>query len=218
MRDTPPARCRIVLVAPPGADTAALPRRIAEAIAGGDVASLILPRYDTDEIAFQKLAERIVPHAQAAGVAVIIAGDSRVAGRVGADGVHVEGKPAEIAEAVARLRGRMMVGTGGPRSRDEALDLGEGQPDYLYFGRFGHDGRPQPHPRNLELGRWWAEMVAIPCIVEAGSDLASVDAAAATGADFVGLSAAVFSGSLPPGEAVAEANRRLDAAAPRLDP
>ena len=69
-----PDRCRIVLVAPPGADPATLPRRIAEALSGGDVASLILPQYAMDEAAWQKLAERIVPHAQQAGVAVILAG------------------------------------------------------------------------------------------------------------------------------------------------
>lgn len=212
----PPDRCRIVLVSPPDADPAALPRRIAEAISGGDVASLILPQYAVDEIAYQKLAERIAPHAQAQGVAVILAGDSRVAGRIGADGVHLDASPREIAEAVERAKGRLMVGAGGAKTRDDALNLGEARPDYLYFGKFGHDGKPEPHPRNLTLGRWWSEMVAIPCIVEAGSDLASVESVAATGADFVALSAAVFSGSLTPAEAVAEANRRLDASSAAL--
>lgn len=209
-----PDRCRIVLVAPPGADPATLPRRIAEALSGGDVASLILPQYAMDEAAWQKLAERIVPHAQQAGVAVILAGDSRVAGRVGADGVHLDTGPHDVAETVERAKGRLMVGAGGAKTRDEALELGEARPDYLYFGKFGHDGKPAPHPRNLALGGWWAEMVAIPCIVEAGSDISSVVEVAATGAEFVALSAAVFSGSLPPAEAVAEANRRLDAGAP----
>lgn len=216
MSASPPDRCRIVLVAPPGADPAALPRRIAEALSGGDVASLVLPQYDLDETAFQKLVERIAPHAQEQGVAVIVAGDSRVAGRIGADGVHVEGGADAVRDAVARAKGRLMVGTGGVKTRDEALDLGEAQPDYVYFGRFGYDTKPGPHPRNLELARWWSEMIALPCIVEAGSDIESVDAAAATGAEFVGLSSAVFSGSLAPAEAVAEANRRLDAAAPHF--
>lgn len=218
MTPSPPDRCRIVLVAPPGADPASLPRRIAEAIDGGDVASLILPQYDMDETAFQKLAERITPHAQDKGIAVILAGDSRVAGRIGSDGIHLDARPAEIADAVGRAKGRMIVGAGGAKTRDEALAIGEAQPDYVYFGRFGFDARPEPHPRNLELGRWWSEMIAIPCIVEAGSDLASVDSVAATGADFVALSSAVFSGSLAPGAAVAEANRRLDAAPVLQDP
>lgn len=213
MTDTPmPRRCRIVLVAPPGADDAALPRLLADALDGGDVASVILPRYDRDEQSFQRLAERVAPVVQDRGAAFILAGDTRVAGRIGADGNHLDEGPAAVAEAVQRARGKTIVGAGGIRTRDDALTLGDLEPDYLYFGRFGHDDRPAPHPRNLDLGAWFAEMVAIPCVVEAGSTLESVDAVAATGAEFVALSSAVFAGPLPPGEAVAEANRRLDAA------
>ena len=69
---TPPNRCRIVLIAPPGVPAA----RIANAFDGGDVASLILPENGMDEASFQAFAEQIVPTAQAAGVAGIIAGIS----------------------------------------------------------------------------------------------------------------------------------------------
>ncbi|TGP28742.1 thiamine phosphate synthase, partial [bacterium M00.F.Ca.ET.228.01.1.1] len=83
---TPPNRCRIVLIAPKDAPA----ERIAAAFDGGDVASLILPENGMDEASFQAFAEKIVPAAQAAGVAVVIAGDTRIAGRVQADGIHVE--------------------------------------------------------------------------------------------------------------------------------
>ena len=66
-----------------------------------------------------------------------------------------------------------MVGAGGAKTRDDALELGEQRPDYLFFGRFGYDNTPEPHPRNLTLGRWWAEMIEIPCIVLAGSTTSS---------------------------------------------
>src|SRR5690606_22086878 len=136
--------------------------------------------------------------AQAAGVAAVIAGDSRVAGRVGADGIHIDGGAATIAEAVERHGGRMIVGAGGAKTRDDALEIGEAQPDHLFFGRFGFDNRPEQHPRNLSLGRWWAEMIEIPCIVMAGSEIASVGEVAATGAEFVLASACVFGEGLDP--------------------
>ena len=110
----------------------------------------------------------------------------------------------------------MMVGAGGAKTRDEALELGEERPDYMFFGRFGYDTKPEPHARNLALGAWWAEMIEIPCIVMAGSDLASVEAVAATGAEFVALSAAIFAEGADAKAAVAEANARLDRAAPRF--
>jgi len=158
-----------------------------------------------------------VPIAQASGVAVIIAGDSRIAGRVQADGIHVDVKPGELAETIERVAGKMMVGVGGAKTRDEALDLGEARPDYMFFGRFGYDNKPEPHHRNLALGEWWAEMISIPCIVMAGSELASVETVAATGAEFVALSSAVFADARDPRAAIAAANALLDQTAPRFE-
>ena len=212
-----PDRCRLVLITPPGIDPAALERKLSAALAAGDVASLILPRYDLDDAAFQALCERLVPLAQESGAAAIVAGDTRVAGRVGADGIHVEEGKAGLAEAVSRHGGRMMVGTGGVKTRDDALELGEEQPDYIFFGRFGYDTKPEPHSRNLSLGRWWAEMIEIPCIVLGGSDVASVRDVAATGAEFVALSQAVFGEGADPAAAVAQTNALLDAQAPRFE-
>jgi thiamine-phosphate pyrophosphorylase len=212
-----PNRCRIVLIAPPDTAADSLERKLGAALAAGDVASLILPQYGLDEAAFQAFAERIVPLAQAAGVAAIVGGDSRIAGRVRADGIHVEGGKTELADMIDRMQDKIMVGAGGARTRDEALALGEERPDYLFFGRFGYDTRREPHHRNLTLGRWWAEMIEIPCIVLAGSDLASVDAVAATGAEFVALSSAVFGENVDAGAAIARTNALLDEHAPRFE-
>lgn len=214
---SPPNRCRIVLIAPP-AEAEALAGLLAEALEGGDVASLILPQFDLDEAAFQRLTERVVPLAQERGVAVMIAGDTRVAARVKADGIHVEENKAGLADAIERFQGQFMVGCGGAKTRDDALELGETRPDYIFFGRFGYDNKPEPHHRNLTLGRWWAEVIQIPCIVLAGSEISSVEAVAETGVEFVALSSAVFAAAAGPRAAVAEANAILDEKAPRFEP
>lgn len=54
-------RCRIVLVAPPLADGAALAKLLTAALSGGDVASVILDTGDLDEATFQATAERPSP-------------------------------------------------------------------------------------------------------------------------------------------------------------
>ena len=210
----PADRCRLVLIAPqtpPAEWLDALPG----ALAAGDVASLILPQYGLDDAAFQKLAERVTPIVQGAGAAMVIAGETRIAARVGADGVHVEGGRQELESAVERLQAKMAVGAGGAKTRDDALNLGEARPDYMFFGKFGFDNKPEPHPRNLALGEWWSEMVAIPAIVMGGAELDSVRAVAATRADFVALSAAIFDAP-DMAAAVAQANALLDAHAPRF--
>jgi len=211
--EIPPNRCRIVLLAGPliGAG------RIQAALDGGDVASVILFQDGVDEASFQKLAAEIVPLVQQAGAAAIVAGDTRIAGRVQADGLHVEAGKAELADIIDRFQAKITVGAGGAKTRDDALELGEQRPDYLFFGRFGYDGKPEPHPRNLSLGQWWAEMIEIPCIVMAGSDPESVATVAATGAEFVAVSAAVFGDGVDAGAAVARANALLDESAPRFE-
>lgn len=208
----PENRCRIVLIAPEGASPDSFAQTLRHALDGGDVASLILPQYGLDEVAFQNLAEAVTPVAQAAGVAVVIAGDSRIAARVKADGIHVEGK-ADLADAIERWQDKMMVGTGGAKTRDDALDLGEQRPDYVFFGRFGYDTKPDAHHRNLSLGEWWAEVIEVPCIVMAGSSLESIEAVARTGVEFVALSSAVFGPGVDPKDAVAQANALLETVA-----
>lgn len=217
MPDNPPNRCRIVLITPPGQDSAAVERRLRAAISGGDIASIILPAYGLDEASFQAFAERIVPVAQAANIAAIIAEDTRIAGRVGADGLHLETGRAALEEAIERFQDRLMVGAGGAKTRDDALELGEARPDYMFFGRFGYDNKPEPHSRNLTLGEWWAEMIEIPCIVMAGSDIAGVETVARTGAEFVALSSAVFGEGVDAEQAVMRANAILDETAPRFE-
>lgn len=214
---THPNRCRLVLIAPAKLAASDLEQKLRAALDGGDVASLILPAFDLHEAAFQQLCERLVPMAQEKGVAVIISGDTRIAARVKADGVHMEAGRATLKDAIDRLQGKMMVGAGGVKTRDEALDLGELRPDYIFFGRFNYDNTPEPHPRNLGLAEWWAEMIEIPCILLGGSHVDSVVTAAATGAEFVALSAAIFGEGADPREQVKRANELLDQKAPRFE-
>jgi thiamine-phosphate pyrophosphorylase len=60
-------------------------------------------------------------------------------------------------------------------------------------------------------------VIQIPCIVLAGSDIASVEPVAVTGAEFVALSSAVFADGVDPKIAVARANALLDETAPRFE-
>ncbi|MGH7002492.1 MAG: thiamine phosphate synthase [Alphaproteobacteria bacterium] len=211
-----PQRCRIVLIAPQTAGSDELVRKLRQALSGGDVASVLLPPYDMDETLFQTFAEAAVPVIQEAGAAAIIVASTQIAGRVKADGLHVEGPAADIAATVQRLSPRMIVGAGNIKNRHTALEIGEAQPDYVFFGKIGADTKPEAHPRNIDLAEWWASMVEISCIVQAGNRLESIADAAGTGAEFVALGTAIFDAA-DPAAAVSEANRLLDAHAPVFD-
>ncbi|MCD2179956.1 thiamine phosphate synthase [Rhizobium sp. C1] len=210
-------RCRLVLIAPDIEDADERARLVGDALKGGDVATVIVPSYGLADAEFQRHAETLVPVIQAAGAAALIAGDSRIAGRAKADGLHIDGPAADLAEAVEKFTPKLIVGAGRVSDRHQALEVGECGPDYVFFGKIGGDIKPEPHPKNLALGEWWASMVEIPCIIMGGTDPASVLPIAETGAEFAALSTAVFS---EPGRAaivVAEVNALLDEKAPRFE-
>jgi len=187
------------------------------ALRGGDVASVIIPQYGLDDAAFQKRAELIVPLVQASSAAALIAGDSRVAGRVKADGLHVVGNAEALSEAVEKFTPKLIVGGGNADDRHKALEQGEANPDYVFFGRLEGDIKPEAHPKNLALGEWWASMIEIPAIVMGGTDLSSVVAVAETGVEFVAMRSGVFDNVGGAAQAVSEINALLDEKAPRFD-
>ena len=212
----PPDRCRVVLVLPEELTPEIAVEAVRGALDGGDVASIIVPPHDMGERAYGDHLRALVPLIQARGTAVIAGTDTRLAARAGADGVHSSDPQEELAELIERVGDRLMVGTERPRNRDEALRLGELEPDYVMFGRVGGDTHDTPHAKNLELAEWWASMIEIPAIVMAGTDLDGTVECAETGAEFVGLSRAIFADPTRTREMVSRANTMLDQNAPRF--
>ena len=221
---TPLDRCRLVLCMGPAELEAFDPAQLTEILTSGDVASVIFSPNQLEEEAFQERVEPLVSATQDCGVAAVVADLSRIAGRVGADGLQLGQDPAALETAIDKFSPRLMVGAANVKTRHNALTLGELHPDYLMFGKPGGDIRPEPHPKNLDLGQWWSQMVEIPCIVMGGSDPKSALAVAQSGAEFVALGNAIFA---PDSHAnvvstaaarVKQVNEYLEEHAPRFEP
>ncbi|QRM44263.1 thiamine phosphate synthase [Rhizobium sp. BG4] len=217
MSTEPENRCRLVLIAPDIADADERAKIVGDALKGGDVASVIVPQYGLDDGVFQKHAEKLVPIIQDAGAAALIAGDSRIVGRAKADGLHLTGPAAEIAEAIDKYADKLIVGGGNATDRHNALEIGEERPDYIFFGKLDGDIKPEAHPKNVALGEWWASMIEIPCMVMGGTDPASALVVAESGAEFVALRLAVFADPAQAPAIVAQVNALLDEKAPRFE-
>lgn len=205
-------RCRLCLVTPSDSDVATSTQRLDEALSGGDVASLIITAGPGDgPPARQRLAEAMVPVAQARGVAALVHGDIGIAERTRADGVHVDRGIDDLRAAIAAMHPDRIVGVGGLPSRHDAMLAGELQPDYLFFGRLDGDNGDTIFARSLDLAAWWASVAVIPTMVMGGHALASVDQAADNNIEFVALSRAIWQHPRGPAKAVAEACARLAA-------
>ncbi len=209
-------RCRLVLIVPDIADPAVRAETVANALRGGDVASVIIPQYGLDDSEFQKHAELLVPVIQEAGAAALIVDNSRVAGRVKADGLHISGNAEALAEAVEKHAPKLIVGGGNAMDRHHALEMGEAQPDYIFFGKLEGDIKPEAHSKNVALGEWWSAMIEIPAIVMGGTDPSSAVVVAEAGVEFVALGKAVFEDPANAATLVARVNAELDEKAPRF--
>lgn len=207
-------RCRLVLAVPPQVEAG---RQLLEALGAGDIASVILRRGDSDERGFQAFCQSLAGPCQEAGIAVLVEGDSRVAGRAGADGLYLTGDQKALKEAIARFSPDWIVGYGGVRSRHGAMEAGEAGPDFLLFGSIDGDIRAEAHPKNVALGQWAAGVMQVPSIIMGGNDVQSVVEVARTGCDFVVLGRAVFEHPGGVTSAIREANALLDEHAPPLD-
>jgi thiamine-phosphate pyrophosphorylase len=200
---------RLFLVAPPRIDAERFAPLLAEALAGGDVAAVLIASEASGKAA-EAMAAALVPVIQAAGAAALIAGDTRLAGHVKADGVQIDTGLDDLRLAIESFRPKRIVGGGNLTSRHAAMEAGALEPDYLFFGRPHGDTHDAPHPRALELAEWWSELTAVPAVVMAGRSLNSVAEAAATGAAFVALHDAVWSHAGGPGDAVRLAQAALN--------
>ena len=105
-------RPRLFLITPIDGDLDRLPDRLGAALSGGDVASVLI---DPEPFALeerQRMATMVVDLCHRADVAAILRNDTRLCGRSGADGVHVDTGLEDLDLAVERFRPKSIVGAG----------------------------------------------------------------------------------------------------------
>jgi thiamine-phosphate pyrophosphorylase len=198
---------RLYLVSPQIADAAAFAHILADALAGADVAAILVRLAATDERGLINLGKKLAPLIQDTGAAFLLADHPDVVARMGADGAHLTGIDA-FSAARAALPPERIAGCGGLATRHDAMLAAEGGADYVLFGEPDQAGhRPSPDAV-VERVTWWAEIFEPPCVGYAAT-LAEVGALAAAGADFVAVGDCIFEDSRGPAAALAEAAQCL---------
>ena len=202
-------RPRLFLVTPPAFDPEEFSSQLRQAMDGGDVACVLIYLPEADGKATQTAAETLVPIIQEGGAAALIYGDTQAAGRSKADGVHIDGSLDDVKLAVESFQPARIVGAGGTKLKHEDMEWAETGIDYLFLGKLDLVEKEDPHPKTLAKASWWAELFETPCVALGGNMIASANAAAETGAEFVAMKDAVWSHAKGPKQAVAEINAIL---------
>jgi len=207
---TPPL-CRLYLITPPRLDDlAAFGHVLAHALDAGDVAALQIRLKDQPDEVVAAAVDVLMPITHARGVAVILNDRPDLAAKLGCDGVHVGQDDASYAEA-RRIVGRdRMVGVTCHDSRHLAMEAAEAGADYVAFGAFFPTTTKEAigHP-DLEILTIWQETMETPCVAIGGIKAENARGLAAAGADFLAVSAGVWSYGDGPAAAVKALNAEI---------
>lgn len=209
-------RCSLYLFTPvlSAADGGAFAKAFAEVVEAAAVACVLVRLAPATQTDAKAIVAPILRVALAADCALLLEDDCRLAARLGADGVHINGAGAELVEAVESLKPQRIVGAGFLRSRDEAMTAGEMGADYIMFGDARRGGPAMALELLVERVGWWAEIFETPCVACADT-LAAAGMLADAGADFVALGDAIW-GRPSPSEAAREAQAVLAAASAKV--
>ena len=206
-----PPICRLYLITPPRLDDLTeFGRELAAALDADDVAALQIRLKRVDDGAIAAAVTALAPICRARGVAVILNDRPDLAASLDCDGVHVGQSDANYADA-RRLMGReRMVGVTCHDSRHLAMEAAEAGADYVAFGAFfpttTKDAATRAEPELLSI---WQDTMQIPCVAIGGITVDNARDLAQAGADFVAVSAGVWSHGDGPAAAVKALNAQI---------
>ena len=185
--------CRLYLISPPKLSPSNFAEMLKSALGGGDVASFQLRLKDLDDDHIRRATDILRPIVQGAGAAFILNDRPDLAAELGCDGVHVGQDDTPYAEARRLVGVSGIVGVTCHDSRHLALEAGEAGADYVAFGAFFPTATKEAKSQaDVELLRWWSEMMVVPCVAIGGITVANAPYLVQAGADFLAVSAGVW--------------------------
>lgn len=156
-----------------------------------------------DAPATRRIANSIIPAAQATDTAVFINDDVELAVELGADGVHLGRGDMPIKQARALLEAHMIIGATCHDSRHHAMQAGEDGADYVAFGAFfPTKTKIAPTLVAPDILEWWQHLFELPCVAIGGITLENAGPIIQAGADFIAVSAGVWQHEAGPVAAV----------------
>ncbi len=205
--------CRLYLITPPDlGDPAAFAPRLAAALEGGDVGAVQLRLKDVPDETIAAAVRALLPVTARRDVALILNDRPDLAARLGCDGAHIGQSDGPYEAARRALGPGRIIGVTCHDSRDLAMAAAEAGADYVAFGAFfATETKATVHRPDLEILEIWQETMLTPCVAIGGITVANCRPLVAAGADFLAVSAGVWSHPQGPAAAVAAFNAEIAA-------
>ena len=213
MSDRP--KSRLYLITPPKIENLEhFAKTLRGVIEAGDVACLQLRLKEASDAEILAAAAAIFPLAQDLGVACLVNDRPDLAKLAGADGVHIGQSDGTVAAARNHVGKDGIVGVTCHDSRHLAMEAAEAGADYVAFGAFFDTAtKVAPTRANLDILSWWQEIMEIPCVAIGGINPENGAELVKAGADFLAVSAGLWSWPQGPIAASAAFKEMFDACA-----
>jgi thiamine-phosphate pyrophosphorylase len=190
----PAPACRLYLITPPVIeDLDAFGAIVTAALDAGDVGALQVRLKNAPPAWVESAVRELAPVCRSRCVSIILNDNPELAAALDCDGVHIGQADSPMAEA-RRIMGReRIVGVTCHASRHLAMNAAEAGADYVAFGAFfpttTKETSARADPETLSI---WQESMLIPCAAIGGITVDNAAELVAAGADFIAVSAGVW--------------------------
>jgi thiamine-phosphate pyrophosphorylase len=205
------ALCRLYLITPPALpDLKAFALALEAALEAGDVGAVQIRLKGAPDEAIEAAVRMLAPIVRRHEAAMILNDRPDLAARLDCDGVHIGQDDGPFAAARKAVGAGRIVGVTCHDSRDLAMTAAEEGADYVAFGAFfPTTTKATTHRPDLEVLEIWQESMLIPCVAIGGITADNCRPLAAAGADFLAVSAGVWSHPAGPAAAAAALTHQI---------
>ncbi|MBS0410196.1 MAG: thiamine phosphate synthase [Proteobacteria bacterium] len=206
-----PAACRLYLITPSSLpDPAAFALTLETALAAGDVGAVQLRLKDVPDDAIAAAVRALKPVCGRHGVALILNDRPDLAAALDCDGVHIGQDDGSYRDARRLVGPDRIVGVTCHDSRHLAMEAAEAGADYVAFGAFFPTTTKDPKTRaEPEILTIWQETMLTPCVAIGGITADNAAGLVTAGADFIAVSAGVWTHPDGPAAAVRALNAAI---------
>ncbi len=201
-------RPQIYLITPPEVDLGVFPDVLSSVLDATEVACVRLALSSSDEDHVSRAADALRALTHARDIPLVVETHVGLVNRLGLDGVHLTDGARSVRYVRKELGSDAIVGTFCGTSRHDGMNAGEAGADYISFGPIGASALGDGKAVDIDVFKWWSEVVEIPVVAEGGLDKENL-ATYSEITDFFGFGSEIWQ-SEDPAARLAEMSKFLD--------
>lgn len=159
-------RPQLYLITPPDIEISQFPSLLARVLDAQEIACVRLSLASQDERHISQAADIIRETCHTRDVALVIENHVLMVERLGLDGVHLTDGSKSVRSLRKDLGADAIIGAFCGASSHDGMNAGESGADYVSFGPVGKTPLGNNIQAELDLFKWWSEVIEVPVVAE----------------------------------------------------